>query len=143
MLVGDVVDVGADRAFAKSIHDKLAAHARLRHLASAITFGYEDSIREGEGLTKLAVEAAGARVAVRLEDRYQTTLGRARCTGYLEGRRELCRVVGVIVYDPDLGTLPFELKASPHAREALEARGGVVSVVAEPAGHAGRGQRVQ
>src|SRR4051794_13204016 len=66
VLVRYVVDVRARRTLANGIHDELAAHPGLRHLARTVHVGDENGVREGECLAKLAVEGTGTRVAVRL-----------------------------------------------------------------------------
>src|SRR5919112_5801267 len=146
-LVGYVVDLGsrtgANGALADRVHDELAAQSWFGHLARTVNVGHEDGVREGEGLAELAVEGTGARVAVRLEDRYHSAILRAGRLRHLQSHRELRRVVGVVVDDPDLTTLPFQLETPPHTAEIFEAYGGRVGVMAQPTGDARRRQRIK
>jgi hypothetical protein len=69
VLLGYVVHLGMPPGLADGVHYELAVHAGLGHLARAVNFGYEDGVGRGERVAELPVERAGARVAVRLEDR--------------------------------------------------------------------------
>src|SRR5829696_7212706 len=117
VLLGDVVHVGVSARLADGVHYQLAVHPGLGHLARAVDFGYEYRVRGGEGAAELAVELAGARVAVRLEDRDDPAARRCRRPGGLERCGELRGVVGVVVEYPDLRPLSLELEAAPHTAE--------------------------
>ncbi len=86
----------ADRAT-----ERFAVRAGDRGFAGRIHLGDDERVGIRQHLRELVEQVARARVAMRLEDQHDTTVRPALARG-LDGRRDLGRMMAVVVHDRDL-----------------------------------------
>ena len=101
----------------QGVDDELAAHARQRLLAGPVDLRHAGAVSSGQRRPELEREMPRAGVEVRLEEHEHASL--SPLAGRRQQRRDLARMMGVVVDDRHAAALADELEP---ARRAAEVR---------------------
>ena len=103
----------ADLQFAQ---DRFPVDSGNRRFAGSINIGQHDDIGRSKGRTELAGQQLGAGKPVRLKNTDDPAIG--RCFGAMQGGQNLCRMMPIVVDNPDAMRSAFGLKSTLDAAKS-------------------------